>query len=456
MHVDTLAQAAAAAFRDYANSSAALRAKFLREIAAGIEQLGDALVECVQHETALPAARIVGERSRTCTQLRLFADIAEQNQWVDERIDHPDAQRSPPRPQLRSRLRPLGPAAVFAASNFPLAFSVAGGDTAAALAVGCPVIVKAHPAHPQTSALVAQVIDDAIKTCGLPAGVFALLAEPSIESGIALVQHPAIKVAAFTGSQRGGLALWRAAQQRQEPIPFFAEMGSINPVFVFPGALAQGADALASGLHASMTLGVGQFCTQPGVIFLIDDADGRAFLDRLAALVAATPAGTMLSPAICANYKRDLAQRGALAGVRIVARVDTADNTRNAGAMLFATDAATYLASPQLAEEIFGPASLVVMCESMRDFQRCAQALHGQLTATIWQEPNENDADLLWILEEKVGRIVFNGFPTGVEVGSATTHGGPFPATTDSRFTSVGTRALSRFVRPITWQTPAT
>lgn len=452
--VDLAATAAATAFRDYAGSSGALRARFLREIAAGIEQLDNTLIECVQRETALPVPRITGERARTCMQLRLFADIAESNQWIDERVDAADPQRSPPRPQLRSRLRPLGPAAVFAASNFPLAFSVAGGDTAAALAVGCPVIVKAHPAHPQTSALVAEVIDSAIARCGLPAGVFSLLADGGIEGGIALVQHTAIKVAAFTGSQRGGLALWRAAQQRDEPIPFFAEMGSINPVFVFPGALARGVDEVASGLHASMTLGVGQFCTQPGVIFLIDDAAGRALVDRLAALVAATPPGIMLSPTICTNYARDITERGAISGVRVVARVEAAGDARIAGAMLFATDATTYLANPGLAEEIFGPSSLIVQCGSTHDFRRCAAALRGQLTGTIWQAADESDPDLLWILEEKVGRIVFNGFPTGVEVGSATTHGGPFPATTDSRFTSVGTRSLLRFVRPVTWQTP--
>jgi len=452
--VGSAATAAAAVFRNYAGCPGALRARFLNEIAAGIEQLGDTLVECVHRETALPVPRITGERARTCMQLRLFADIAESNQWIDERVDAADPQRSPPRAQLRSRLRPLGPAAVFAASNFPLAFSVAGGDTAAVLAVGCPVIVKAHPAHPQTSALVAQVIDAAVAKCGLPAGVFSLVTDSSIESGIALVQHSAVKVAAFTGSQRGGLALWRAAQQREEPIPFFAEMGSINPVFVFPGALAHGIDAIASGLHASMTLGVGQFCTQPGVVFLTDDADGRALLDRLATLVAATPAGTMLSPTICANYTRDLAERSAVNGARVVAQVDATGDPRLAGATLFATDAATFLTNPVLAEEIFGPSSLVVMCASTHDFRRCAEALRGQLTGTIWQAPDESDPDLLWVLEEKVGRIVFNGFPTGVDVGSATTHGGPFPATTDSRFTSVGTRSLLRFVRPVTWQTP--
>jgi NADP-dependent aldehyde dehydrogenase len=454
--VDIVAKAAFAAFRTYAGSAAAKRAQFLREIALRIEQLGDALIECVQRETALPAARVTGERARTCNQLRLFADVAEHDTWSDERIDAADPQRAPPRPRLRSRLRPVGPVAVFGASNFPLAFSVAGGDTAAALAVGCPVIAKAHPAHPQTSALVAQAITDVAAACGLPAGVFALLDDSSIEAGVGLVQHPAIKAAAFTGSQHGGLALWRAAQQREEPIPFFAEMGSINPVFIFPDALARDAEAIATGLHASMTLGVGQFCTQPGVILLIDDAAGRAFLDRLATFVATTPPGTMLTPTIGATYARAIAQRAAEGGVRVVASVEVADaNTRHAGAMLFATDSRTFLADAGLADEIFGPSSLVVMCGSTRDFVRCAESLRGQLTGTIWTVADEADPELLWTLEQKVGRIVLNGFPTGVEVGSATMHGGPFPATTDSRFTSVGTRAIERFVRPVAWQTPA-
>ena len=454
--VDLAAHAAAAAFRTFAGSAPALRARLLRDIADGIEQLGDALIDCVQRETALPAARISGERARTCMQLRLFADVAQADAWSDERVDAADAQRVPPKPQVRSRLRPIGPALIFAASNFPLAFSVAGGDTAAALAVGCPVVLKAHPAHPRTARLVAGVVDAAIAACGLPAGVFALLDDPAHETGLAAVRHPAIKVGAFTGSQRGGLALWRAAQLRDEPIPFFAEMGSVNPVFVFPDMLRGNADAIAAGLHGSMTLGVGQFCTQPGVVFLVDDEAGRAFADKLAALVAATPAGTMLSPQIRASYMEAIAARGIAHDVRSLARV-AVDSGQQAGAALFATDAETFVRRPDLAEEVFGPTSLLVMCASEHEFVRCAQVLRGQLTATLWLPPAAIGAssDLIWALEQKVGRIVFNGFPTGVEVGTAMMHGGPFPATTDCRFTSVGTRALLRFVRPVAWQTPA-
>ena len=457
--VDFVANAAASAFRSFASSTPAQRARLLREIAAGIEQLGDALIDCVQRETALPAARISGERGRTCMQLRLFADVAERDEWSDQRVDAADATRVPPKPQVRSRLRPIGPALIFAASNFPLAFSVAGGDTASALAVGCPVIVKAHPAHPQTSALIAGAVRAALEKCALPAGVFGMLDDGNIETGVAAVRHPAIKVGAFTGSQRAGLALWREAQQRDQPMPFFAEMGSVNPVFLLPEALARNGDSIATGLHASITLGVGQFCTQPGVVFLVDDEAGHAFVDKLAALVAATPAGSMLSGGICANYRRAIEAHALLADVRKVAVAAVAANAddRQARAVLFATGVDTFLAQPELAEEVFGPSSLLVLCKTRGDFVRCAQALQGQLTATLWSDGDgvgDND-DLLWALEQKAGRIVFNGFPTGVEVGTAMMHGGPFPATTDGRFTSVGTRALLRFVRPVAWQTPA-
>ncbi len=460
--VDTAAQAAARAFRAYARTTPAQRAQLLRAIADGIEQLGDALIACVNRETALPVARITGERARTSMQLRLFANLAEHDEWIDARLDPADAQRTPPKPQVRSQLRPLGPVAVFAASNFPLAFSVAGGDTAAALAVGCPVVVKAHPAHPQTAAMIAEVVRVAVHKCALPAGVFALVADSSREASVALVQHASIKAGAFTGSLQGGMALWRAAQQRDEPIPFFAEMGSVNPVFLFPQALARDLDGIAAGLHASMTLGVGQFCTQPGLIILVDDAASHAFLDKLAASVNATAPGEMLSPQICGNYQHAIETRSATSGVRTLARVRAGlrgvqDDDRLGGAVLFATDAETFCAQRELWEEVFGPSSLVVLCASQEDFVRCAASLPGQLTAAVWAggEPLGDDSDLLWTLEQKAGRIVFDGFPTGVEVGTAMMHGGPFPATTDSRFTSVGTRAFQRFVRPVAWQTPA-
>jgi alpha-ketoglutaric semialdehyde dehydrogenase len=442
---------AAAAFRDYSSRPGAERAQFLRCIAQGIEALGDPLIDCVVRETALPPARIVAERARTCMQLRLFASVAEEGSWVEERTDAEDLNRQPPRPRIRSLFRPIGPVVVFGASNFPLAFSVAGGDTAAALAVGCPVVVKAHPAHPGTSMLVAGVIERAVKKCALPRGVFSLLCDAGHAVGLALVQHPLIKGGAFTGSHQGGLALLRAAQARPQPIPFFAEMGSVNPVFLFPGALEARGESIAVGLHASATLGVGQFCTQPGVIFMVRGGSTDAFLKRLAALVAATPPGTMLTRGMRIAYEHAYLARGALPGVSVLARAAGQSNPTQVPAALLSVDVETFLASGELAEEIFGPASLVVLCRNVEDFERCARHLPGQLTATVHAE-QEDVADLLWELEQKAGRLIRNGFPTGVEVGTAMVHGGPFPATSDGRFTSVGTRSLYRFVRPVAYQ----
>jgi alpha-ketoglutaric semialdehyde dehydrogenase len=452
--VDRACIHAAEAFRDYSRRSGAERAQFLRCIAQGIEDLGDPLIDCVVRETALPRPRAVSERARTCMQLRLFASIAEEGSWVDERTDAEDMSRQPPRPRIRSLLRPLGPVVVFGASNFPLAFSVAGGDTAAALAVGCPVIVKAHPAHPGTSRLVAGVIERAVKECALPGGVFSLLFDAGHSVGVALVEHPLIRAGAFTGSQQGGLALLRAAQARPQPIPFFAEMGSVNPLFLFPAALAARSESIAVGLHASVTLGVGQFCTQPGVVFMVRGERTDAFLERLAALVAATPPGTMLTKGMQIAYEHACVARSALSGVKELARATGQTNPAQIPAALFTVDAETFLASSELSEEIFGPTSLVVLCQGIEDFARCARHLPGQLTATVHAESGERTqaTDLLWELEQKAGRLLWNGFPTGVEVGTAMVHGGPFPATSDSRYTSVGTRSLYRFVRPVAYQ----
>jgi alpha-ketoglutaric semialdehyde dehydrogenase len=453
--VNEAAEAAAAAFYPFSRSLPAVRAAFLRAIADGIERLGDILVECAARETALGSARIHNERGRTCMQLRLFADIAETNQWIDERVDMPDPARKPQaRPRIRSHLVPLGPVVVFGASNFPLAFSVAGGDTASALAVGCPVIVKAHPAHPETSALVGNVVSEAAAQCALPRGVFTLLFDAGYEVGVALVQHPRIMAGAFTGSRTGGVALWRAAQARPVPIPFFAEMSSVNPVFVFPGASAAHCELLAKGLHASVTGGVGQFCTKPGLVFVIKDSAAERWLEALAALVSQSAPARMLTPAIHSTCRRDLGERAAKEGVSVLAQVAAAASSLDAGAALLAVDVDTFLHTPSLSDEIFGPTSLIVYCSTASDFLRCARVLEGQLTATVWAVPDElqSEDELLWTLEQRAGRLVFNGFPTGVEIGAATVHGGPFPATTDSRFTSVGTRAFMRFVRPVAHQ----
>jgi len=446
--VDRAAAAAAAAFYPYSRSEPALRARFLRAIAQGIEGLGDALLECAARETALPQARLAGERARTCMQLRLFAGIAESNSWIDAQVDHADPSRQPqPKPQLRSRLVALGPVVVFGASNFPLAFSVAGGDTASALAVGCPVIVKAHPAHPETSALVGGVVSKAAAACALPAGVFSLLFDTGFDVGMALVRHPQIMAGAFTGSRTGGLALWRAAQARPVPIPFFAEMSSVNPVFVFPGASMAYADTIAAGLHASITGSVGQLCTKPGLIFVLKDAATEHWIDTLAALVSRGAPGTMLTASIHSACQRGLAERTAIDGVTLLAQAALPPGTAGAGAALMAVEVDTFLRISALQEEIFGPTSLIVYCSAPRDYLRCARSLEGQLTATVWAGPDElrGEDELLWVLEQRAGRLVFNGFPTGVDVGTATVHG-------DSRFTSVGTRALARFVRPVAFQ----
>ncbi|MEO7209269.1 MAG: aldehyde dehydrogenase (NADP(+)) [Steroidobacteraceae bacterium] len=451
--VNTAAEAAAAAFYPYSRSAPALRARFLRAIAHGIEALGNTLIECAARETALAEARIVGERARTCAQLRMFADIAEANHWVDECLEAGDPTRTPqPKPPIRSRFVPLGPVVVFGASNFPLAFSVAGGDTASALAVGCPVIVKAHSAHPETSALVGKVVDLAAAECALSKGVFSLLFDAGYEVGVNLVKHPRIMAGAFTGSRSGGVALWRAAQARAQPIPFFAEMSSVNPIFVFPGASAARGPALATGLHASITGSVGQLCTKPGLVFVVDDAAAKVWLGALAPLLSQSRPSTMLTPAIHSTCQRLLDERTGIEGVRPLAQA--VSGPTQVGAALLGVDVDIFLRTPALHDEIFGPASLIVQCSSPKDFLYCARALEGQLTATVWAEPQELKGrdEFLWTLEQRAGRLVFNGFPTGVEVGKATVHGGPFPATTDSRFTSVGTRALARFIRPVAYQ----
>ncbi len=452
--VNAAAEAAAAAFYSYSRSAPGLRARFLRAIAHGIEGLGSALIECAARETSLAEARLVAERGRTCAQLRMFADIAEANRWIDESIEAADPARTPqPKPAIRSRFVPLGPIVVFGASNFPLAFSVAGGDTASALAVGCPVIVKAHSAHPETSALVGNAVSLAAAQCGLPAAVFSLLFDAGYEVGVNLVKHPRIMAGAFTGSRSGGLALWRAAQDRAQPIPFFAEMSSVNPIFVFPGAAAARAAAIAAGMQTSITGSVGQLCTKPGLIFAVDDAATRGWIDALASQLSQSAPAAMLTAAIHAACRRLIDERAGLEGVQSLARAASGAG-RQSGAALLAVDLDTFLRTPALHDEIFGPTSLVIYCSNPKDFLRCARALEGQLTATVWAEPRElaDQDEFLWTLEQRAGRLVFNGFPTGVEVGKATVHGGPFPATTDSRFTSVGTRALARFIRPIAYQ----
>ena len=440
--VEQAAQLAHAAFAIYSQTTGAERGRFLRRIAENIESLGDELIVRAKAETALPETRLRTETARTCNQLRMFADLVEEGSWVDARIDHGDRARQPlPKPDVRSMLRPLGPVVVFGASNFPLAFSVAGGDTASAMAAGCPVIVKAHPAHPGTSELVGLAVSEAVKGCELPEGVFSLLFDAGNDVAMSLVKHPLIKAGGFTGSRAGGLALSAAASSRPEPIPFYAEMSSVNPVIILPGALRERSDQIAAGLHSSVTLGAGQFCTNPGMVLLADNQESDVFVNKLGDLMAGTAEQTMLTAAISANYRNGVLARTNHAAVETIG-----------ASALFKTTAADFLAHPELAEELFGPSTLVVAYKDQ--LVDLVNSLEGQLTITIHGTEDDLNAnrDLIGLLERKAGRLVFNGFPTGVEVGPAMVHGGPYPATSDGRSTSVGTRAIFRFTRPVCFQ----
>jgi 2,5-dioxopentanoate dehydrogenase len=440
--IEESAQLAHAAFPSYSQTTGAERGRFLRRIAENIEALGDEVISRANAETGLPEGRLRTETARTCNQLRLFADLVEEGSWVDARIDHGDRTRQPlPKPDVRSLLRPLGPVVVFGASNFPLAFSVAGGDTASAFAAGCPVIVKAHPAHPGTSELVGLAVSEAVKSCEFSEGVFSLLFDAGTDVAMALVQHPLIKAGGFTGSRAGGLALLAAASSRPEPIPFYAEMSSVNPVVILPGALRERSEQIAPGLHGSVTLGAGQFCTNPGLVLLADNEESNALVNKLGELMARTPDQTMLTPAILTNYRNGVSERMSHAAVQTIG-----------ASALFKTTAADLLAHPELAEELFGPSTLVVVYKD--ELVDLITALEGQLTVTIHGTEDDLNAnqDLVRLLETKAGRLVFNGFPTGVEVGHAMVHGGPFPATSDGRTTSVGTRAIFRFTRQVCFQ----
>lgn len=452
-HIAAALEAADRAFEHYRTLPADQRAALLDQIAVEIEALGDELLAVAHAETALPVAeRLVGERARALRQLRLFADLAREGSWVDARIDRANPDQKPPRPDIRRMLVPIGPVAVFSASNFPLAFSVAGTDTASALAAGCPVVVKAHPAHPATSELTARAIIRAIEKAGIPAGVFCLLHSTRNDIAVAVVQHPLTRAVAFTGSLVAGRALFDAGASRPEPIPVYAEMGSVNPVFVLPAALAERAEAIADGLAQSVTLGVGQFCTCPGVVAGVVDPDFDRFVSRLEGVMATARRGTMLYPRILQSYEAGSRQLSAIDGVRTV-RGEGADGAQ-AQPTLFVTDARTFLAHDALRHEVFGPSTVLVRCESSEQLVEVARALDGQLTATIHGTAADlgGHAALVSVLERKAGRLVVNGFPTGVEVCAAMQHGGPYPATTDARSTSVGTAAIDRFARPVAYQ----
>jgi 2,5-dioxopentanoate dehydrogenase len=453
--VERACELAGLAFDLYRQAPLETRARFLEAIAENIVALGDVLIERAHVESALPKARLEGERARTVGQLKLFASLVREGRWLTATLDSALPDRKPlPRSDLRLQKVPVGPVAVFGASNFPLAFSVAGGDTASALAAGCPVVVKAHPAHLGTSELVGRAIQKAVVDSGLPEGVFSLVIGAGNETGEALVKHPAIKSVGFTGSRRGGLALVDIASKRREPIPVFAEMSSINPFFVLPGALAKRAEALANGFVESVTLGVGQFCTNPGLVLVLEGPNTRLFIDAAAQALAKKGAQTMLTAGISTAYQNDIAQRGEQAGVQTIAQGAQTEAACPALPVLFETSAVHFLATPQLEDEIFGPSSLIVTCVDVEEMIKVAEHLEGQLTATLQIESEDYPLArrLLPTLERKVGRILANGFPTGVEVSYAMVHGGPFPATSDSRATSVGATAIERFLRPVCYQ----
>ncbi|MDB4892850.1 MAG: aldH [Gemmatimonadetes bacterium] len=451
--VDAAVAQAEHAFRTYALSPSEQRSKFLRAIADEIIALGAPLLERASAETGLPMARLEGERGRTVSQLRLFADHLDEGSWVEARIDTADASRTPlPKPDLRRMLVPLGPVAVFGASNFPLAFSVAGGDTVSALAAGCTVVFKAHPAHPGTSELAAGAIARAAASADVPAGVFSLLHGWSYEVGLSLVRHPRIMAVGFTGSLRGGRAIFDAAAARPDPIPVYAEMGSINPVFLLPSAMADRSAMLAQGLAQAIAMGVGQFCTNPGVIVGVRGVVFDKLASDLAAQVEKLQPGVMLYGQLRESYTNAVERAGAKS--EVLARGGSGDDALRAQPALLRTDGAHFLADPELREEMFGPVSVVVAASDYMELERIAEALEGQLTATIHGTAEElhSHARLVEILTRKVGRLLFNGFPTGVEVGHAMQHGGPYPASSDSRTTSVGTAAITRFARPVCYQ----
>jgi 2,5-dioxopentanoate dehydrogenase len=451
--VDEAVRVAEQAFDEYSNCSGETKGKLLHQIAKNIQEIENEVVERAALETGLPIARLKSETARTVGQLQLFAQLVEEGSWIMARIDTADPNRKPmPRPDIRSMLRPLGPVAVFGASNFPLAFSVAGGDTASALAAGNPVIVKAHPAHPGTSELVGRALQAAIRECNLPEGLFSLFFDAGTEIGTALVEHPGIKAGGFTGSRKGGMALMKIASSRPEPIPFYAEMSSTNPVFILPEALEQRAEEIAAGLHNSFTLGAGQFCTKPGLVFLADSAKERQFASKLNELTMQAPPFCLLTECISSVYRKGVAARKNLGTVKLGAKGTAAAS--GVSAAVFETEADSFLREESLAEELFGPATVLVRHSGKEDALRLARSLEGQLTATVHgtEKDLEEFQDLLSVLEQKAGRVIINGFPTGVEVSHAMVHGGPFPATSDGQSTSVGSRAIYRFCRPVCYQ----
>jgi alpha-ketoglutaric semialdehyde dehydrogenase len=452
--IDVTMQRAWHAFHEYRKRPLKQRADFMRTIATEIESLGDELLITAVSETNLPQARLSGERTRTIFQLNSYANACEKGSWLEARIDTALPDRNPPRPDIRKMLIPLGPVVVFGASNFPFAYSTAGGDTACAFAAGCPVIVKAHPAHAQTSELVAKAIFNAVKKCGLPDGIFAHIHGAGFEVGKALVMHSFTKAVGFTGSYGGGKALYDWANQRKDPIPVFAEMGSINPVFLLPQKLKESSAATAKLYAGSITLSVGQFCTNPGLVVGLKGKDLDDFINTLGLEIKQVAPAKMLNPGIAKSYYEKRATALSQENVAVVA-VSSVEAMENQGTPTIArASASAFLNNPFLHQEVFGPYSLVIQCNDIKEMMAVAGSLEGQLTSTLIASEDDirNNEDLVEAVKNICGRFILNGVPTGVEVCLSMQHGGPFPATTDSRFTSVGADGIKRFARPIAFQ----
>jgi NADP-dependent aldehyde dehydrogenase len=445
---------AASAFKLYNKKTAAEKALFLDTIADEIMAIGDALINRAMEESGLPAARLTGERARTTGQLKMFAKLLRDGSWVDARVDTAIPDRQPlPKPDLRSMLVALGPVMVFGASNFPFAYSAAGGDTASALAAGCPVILKAHPLHPGTDELVGHAIISAAKKTNMPDGIFSLVF-CNEAMAIRLVTDNVVKAIGFTGSRKGGMAIFNAAVNRAEPIPVYAEMSAVNPLILLPGAVAANAKAIAQGYAGSVSLGVGQFCTNPGLVYMVDDDNTKVFLSALSENIEKIAPATMLSKNICAAYNSGVQQLKAAA--TLAAQSGAAADAAKTEAIpyIFTVTQKDFMADKNLANEVFGPVSLIVLCKDAEGIAAVLQHAEGQLTATVHAADSDNKylLPIVELMKEKAGRILFGGFPTGVEVCDAMVHGGPFPATTDGRSTSVGTAAIGRFVRPVSYQ----
>ena len=453
--IDEALVAADQAYDALQTASSETIASLLEAIADGLESAGDVLLDRAHAETALPLARLTGERGRTCNQTRIFADMARKDLWRQPRIDQGDSERVPPKPDVRTMLFGVGPVVVFGASNFPLAISVAGTDTISALAARCPVVVKAHPAHPGTCEIIASVITAAVEKSGLPSGTFSMLHGKTNRTGVQLVQHDKVSAVAFTGSLQGGRALFDAVNQRKNPVPFYGEMGSLNPVFLLPGALEQRADEIAAGYIQSVNLGVGQFCTNPGAVLGVEGERLDKFLSAVKVAAEEVAPATMLHPGIHKAFE-DGQKR--VAGVDGVKRVGSSGKSpvadaHQAACNIYQSDV-SQIGRTEVSEEVFGPSSIVFKCQSTDQMVEYANSLDGHLTATIHgtDEDLKNNAALVRILQRKVGRIVFNGFPTGIEVCNAMHHGGPYPATTHSYFTSIGHHSIYRFTKPVCFQ----